>query len=59
VANRYFDDVSQSLAKKKARLLILKQPRKEVDNRLSFHEIKNDLGLIIKQYPGVFSRQKN
>ena len=58
VASRYFEDVTQSLAKKKARLLILKQPRKEVENRLSFHEIKNDLGLIIKQYPGVFSDNK-
>lgn len=57
-ANRYFDDVSQSLAKKKARLLILKQPKKDADNRLIFREIKNDLGLIIKQYPGVFSNKK-
>jgi len=58
IAEHYFEDVSQTKAKKKARLLILKQPKKDINNQLSFHEIKNDLGLTIKQYPGVFSDKK-
>ena len=58
VAEQYFEDVSQSKAKKKARLLILKHPKKDVQNKLNFHNIENDLGLTIKQYPGVFSNKK-
>ena len=58
LAEYYFDNVSQTKAKKKARLLILKQPKKDINNQLGFHEIKNDLGLTIKQYPGVFSDKK-
>jgi 16S rRNA G1207 methylase RsmC len=58
IAEHYFEDVSQSKAKKKARLLILKRPKKNIQNQLNFHAIENDLGLTIKQYPGVFSNKK-
>ena len=58
IAEQYFEDVSQSKAKKKARIIILKKPKKDIQKQLNFHEIKNDLGLTIKQYPGVFSNKK-
>lgn len=58
VANTYFEEVEQSLALKKSRILILKSP-KNVPNTdplisLKFnHTITGELE--IKQYPGVFS----
>ena len=58
IAEQYFEDVSQSKAKKKARIIILKKPKKDIQNQLNFQKIKNDLGLTIKQYPGVFSNKK-
>ena len=58
IAETYFEDVSQSLAAKKARLLILKSPKKEVESVPLFHSIKNDLDLNLKQYSGVFSASK-
>ena len=58
IAEYYFEDVTQSLAKKKARVLILKSPKKEVQKVPLFHSIKNDFGLSLKQYAGVFSADK-
>ncbi|PCJ65198.1 MAG: hypothetical protein COA58_10055 [Bacteroidetes bacterium] len=58
IAEYYFDDVSQSLAAKKARLLILKSPKKKIEQVPLFHTIKNDLELNLKQYSGVFSSTK-
>jgi len=58
VAEKYFQDVEQSLAWKKSRILILKNPKKTkaLDSIKSFnfsHIITGDIE--IKQYPGVFS----
>ncbi len=58
IAEQYFENVSQSLAAKKARLLILKSPKKGVETVPLFHTVKNDLELILKQYAGVFSAAK-
>lgn len=55
IAQQYFEDVSQSLAVKKARLLILKTPKKDIESVSLFHKVKNELGLNLKQYAGVFS----
>ncbi len=57
LASKYFEDVSQSLAWKKARLLILKSPKKEV----IYDELKNLIpwkDQTLKQYYGVFSSGK-
>lgn len=58
IASLYFEDVSQSLAAKKARLIVLRQPKKNVIGTQLFHEVPNDLGLKLKQYSGVFSSSK-
>ncbi|MDA8929869.1 methyltransferase [Bacteroidia bacterium] len=58
IASHYFEDVSQSLAAKKARLLILKSPKKDIELVPLFHTINNDLDLNLKQYAGVFSASK-
>lgn len=58
IAEHYFSDVSQSLATKKARVLILKEPKKDAETAPLFHSIKNDLDLSLKQYSGVFSSSK-
>ena len=58
IAEHYFADVAQSLAAKKARVLILKEPKKEVEMTPLFHSVKNDLNLSLKQYAGVFSSSK-
>jgi 23S rRNA (guanine1835-N2)-methyltransferase len=58
IAELYFDDVSQSLAERKARLLILKSPKKSPVKVPLFHSVTNDLGLTLKQYAGVFSSGK-
>ncbi|MGB0850670.1 MAG: class I SAM-dependent methyltransferase, partial [Bacteroidia bacterium] len=58
IANHYFGDVSQSLAVKKARLLVLRGPKKDVEASQLFHEVPNDLDLKLKQYSGVFSSSK-
>jgi len=54
IAHKYFEDVSQSKAKKKARLLILKKARALSKTNL-IHEIKLDDKKSFKQYYGVFS----
>ncbi len=57
IASVYFDDVQQSKAWKKARLLILKSPKQEIIyknlvNSISFNN------KILQQYYGVFSSSK-
>ncbi len=57
VASRYFEDVTQSLAWKKARVLVLKNPRSIVD----YPEITNSIVWkenSLQQYYGVFSSNK-
>jgi 23S rRNA (guanine1835-N2)-methyltransferase len=58
IAKKYFEVVEQSKAAKKARLLILKSPKKEVVAAELFHLVKNNLNLELKQYSGVFSASK-
>ncbi|MDA8886060.1 methyltransferase [Bacteroidia bacterium] len=58
IAKEYFEDVSQSLAVKKARVLILKKPKNPAEKSPLFHSVKNDLDLNLKQYSGVFSSNK-
>lgn len=58
IAEYYFENVTQSMATKKARVLILKEPKKDVESVPLFHSVKNDLDLSIKQYSGVFSSSK-
>jgi len=55
IAKHYFEDVSQSKAQKKARLMILKNPKSNIEPSPDFKIIKNSFELPIKQYPGVFS----
>ena len=54
IASRYFEDVSQSKAHKKARLLILESPKKITEHKELLQNInwKND---VLQQYYGVFS----
>ena len=57
ISNKYFEVVEQSLAKKKARVLILKMKKEVIDN-----ELINKLTLsnkeILRQYYGVFSSKE-
>ena len=57
IAERYFDVVVQSKAWKKARLLILKEPKKELEYKELLNEVdwKDNL---LQQYYGVFSSGK-
>ena len=57
IASNYFEEVAQSLAWKKARLLILKKPKsvippKELVNSISWK------GTVLQQYYGVFASGK-
>ena len=57
IASKYFEDASQSLAWKKARLLILKRPKKDV----IYTDLKNFIpwkDQTLQQYYGVFSSGK-
>ena len=57
IASKYFEEVSQSLAWKKARLLILKGPKKGV----TYNELINTIpwkNQRLKQFYGVFSSGK-
>jgi len=54
IAERYFDDVTQSKAHKKARLLILKNPKPYKEQSLIKEIIYKD-DISFKQYFGVFS----
>ena len=58
IAELYFEDVSQSMSVKKARVLILKSPKDTIEKIPLFHTVKNDLDLNLKQYSGVFSSEK-
>lgn len=57
VASVYFEDITQTKAWKKARLLILKQPKKIFGNPKNINTVfwKNE---ILQQYYGVFSSAK-
>lgn len=56
IANEYFTTVTQSLAKKKARVLLLSDPKSYQERELT-HTLNYD-GSELKQYFGVFSAQK-
>ncbi len=58
IAEHYFAEVTQSLAVKKARVLVLKKPKKNANLYPLFHTIKNELDLNLKHYSGVFSGAK-
>jgi len=53
ISSKYFEDVEQSKAKKKARLLILKN-KKEIEHQTVTIDIKFG-DKVYKQHPGVFS----
>lgn len=56
IASKYFEEISQSLSKKKARILILSKPKKVVEKpflNTILHESEE-----IKQYFGVFSANR-
>ncbi|RSC92769.1 methyltransferase [Tenacibaculum singaporense] len=54
VAEQYFEEVTQSKAWKKARLLILKAPKKKVQKKNLINIIQWK-GKVLQQYYGVFS----
>ncbi|MCK5776766.1 MAG: class I SAM-dependent methyltransferase [Bacteroidales bacterium] len=54
IGEKYFDEVTQSKAHKKARLIVLKNPKPFKEKDL-IKEIKYKDDTIFKQYPGVFS----
>lgn len=58
IAECYFAEVKQSMAVKKARLLVLKKPKLGVELYPLFHTVKNELDLNLKYYSGVFSAAK-
>ncbi len=53
LAEVYFEDVKQTKAWKKSRLIVLSKPNK-IEEKSLINEIKSDFG-IFKQYYGVFS----
>ena len=53
LAEVYFEDVKQSKAWKKSRLIVLSQP-KAIEEKSLINEINSDFG-VFKQYYGVFS----
>lgn len=57
IANNYFEEVEQTKAWKKARLMILKKPKKR-DKAELVHEIELSANQVLKQYYGVFSASK-
>lgn len=54
IAENYFEELEQSKAKKKARLLILRKPKPSFEKEL-IREVKLDEKVSLKQYYGVFS----
>ena len=57
IAEQYFDEIIQTKAWKKARLLVLKKPKKKID----YKEFVNEIiwkGEVVRQYYGVFSSGK-
>lgn len=57
IAGKYFEEVEQSKALKKARLMILKNPKK-CDKAKLVHKIDLDNNEFLKQYYGVFSASR-
>ena len=57
ISNKYFEVVEQSLAKKKARLLILKKKKEFKENEL-INKLSLVDGQVLKQYYGVFSAKE-
>lgn len=57
IASQYFEDIEQSKAWKKARLLILKKPKSNVLNKKIINTIQWKKHLL-QQYYGVFSSDK-
>ena len=57
IASEYFEDVSQSLAWKKSRLLYLRKPKKYNEINI-INEIALNENQVMKQYFGVFSAEK-
>ncbi|SNR15054.1 methyltransferase [Tenacibaculum jejuense] len=55
IAENYFSDIQQTKAWKKARLLILKKPKKELINEKKFINQVSWKGEVLDQYYGVFS----
>lgn len=55
-ARLYFDEISQSKAKKKARILILKKKKSLVPKK-DWNTVNHE-GIELKQYEGVFSSKK-
>jgi len=56
IANNYFEEVEQTKAWKKARLMILKKPKKR-DKAELVHEIELSPNQVLKQYYGVFTNR--
>ena len=57
ISNKYFEVVEQTLAKKKARVLILKKKKELKENEL-INKLSLGDGQILKQYYGVFSAKE-
>lgn len=57
IAEKYFEEVEQTKAHKKARLMVLKSPNRMIKKEL-IHEIPFDSIQNLKQFYGVFSASK-
>lgn len=57
IANKYFEDITQTKAWKKARLLVLKKPKQEVVEEKYIRSVKWQEHTL-QQYYGVFSSDK-
>jgi len=57
IASNYFEDVEQTLALKKARVLVLKR-KKEVESKPLINSFKINDTEVLKQYFGVFSAKE-
>ncbi len=57
VASLYFEELEQSKAWKKARLLILRKPKKDMLKKLLINQLTYQ-SLLLKQYYGVFASSK-
>lgn len=54
IAEKYFEELEQTKAKKKARLLLLRKPKPNLEKEL-IREVKLNEQVSLKQYYGVFS----
>jgi len=57
IAHKYFEDVEQTKAQRKARLMILRKP-KTIEKENLVHKIKWSKDKYLQQYYGVFSASK-